>query len=90
MSLIPLKDPPRTPPPEPEPEITPRYEKYLDENNELNFALRYDRNGIIIDDLQRIFDWCDYPGEKPDWYFEWNNQTHHINSDNCEWMEKEN
>lgn len=70
-------------------EMTPRYEKYLDENNELNFNLRYDKNGIIIDDLQRIFDWCDYTGEKPaHWYFDWNNQTHHIDSDNCEWEKK--
>lgn len=65
-------------------EITSRYEKYLDENNELNFALQYDKNGIIIDDLQRIFDWCDYTGEKPaHWYFDWNNQTHRIDSNNC-------
>lgn len=73
-----------------DPEITPRYEKYLDENNKLNFALRYDKNGMIIDDLQRIYDWCDYSGEKPDWYFEWNNQTHHIDSKNCEWTKTEN
>lgn len=74
-----------------EPETTSRYEKYLDENNELNFALRYDKNGIIIDDLQRIFDWCDYQGEKPvDWYFDWNNSTHHIDSKNCEWVENKN
>ncbi|WP_371504265.1 hypothetical protein [Nitrosopumilus adriaticus] len=72
--------------PELESEITPRYEKYLDENNELNFAQQYDNNGIIIDDLQRIFDWCDYAGEKPThWYFDWNNSTHHIDSNNCKW-----
>lgn len=65
-------------------------EKYTDENNELNFTLRYDKNGIIIDDLQRIYDWCDYLGEKPDWYFDWNNQTHHIDSKNCEWIKTEN
>ena len=77
--------------PKPQPEITSRYEKYLDENNELTFNLRYDKNGIIIDDLQRILDWCDYSGEKPKgWYFEWNNQTHHINSDDCKWVEHEN
>ena len=69
-----------------EPEIMPRYEKYLDENNELNFALPYDKNGIIIDDLQRIYDWCDYSGEKPaHWYFDWSNQTHHIDSEQCKW-----
>lgn len=63
-----------------------RYEKYLDENNELNFGLQYDKNGMIIDDLQRIFDWCDYSGDKPaHWYFDWNNQTHHIDSTNCQW-----
>ena len=73
-----------------DPEITPRYEKYLDENNELNFNLRYDKNGMIIDDLQRIIDWCDYSDEKPDWYFEWNNQTHHIDSQNCKWAENKN
>ena len=73
------------------PEITPRYEKYLDENNELNFGLLYDKDGMIIDDLQRIFDWCDYTGGKPaGWYFDWNNQTHHIDSKNCEWTENEN
>lgn len=61
------------------------YEKYLDENNELNFGLPYDKSGMIIDDLQRIFDWCNYPGEKPlDWYFDWNNSTHHIDSEICE------
>ena len=68
-----------------------RYEKYLDENNELNFGLQYDKNGIIIDDLQRIFDWCDFTGKKPDgWYFDWNNSTHHIDSENCKWVENEN
>ncbi|MHA7734013.1 hypothetical protein [Nitrosopumilus sp. S6] len=73
--------------PIPKSEIIPRYEKYLDENNELNFGLQYDKNGMIIDDLQRIFDWCDYTGEKPaHWYFDWNNQTHHINSNNCGWI----
>ena len=68
-----------------------RYEKYLDENNELNFGLRYSKYGIAIDALQRILDWCDYPGEKPaGWYFDWNNSTHHIDSDDCEWTENEN
>ena len=71
--------------------VTPRYAKYLDENNELNFGLQYDKNGIILDDLQRIYDWCDYSGKKPSgWHFEWNNQTHHIDSDKCEWVEIEN
>ncbi|MBI1663530.1 MAG: hypothetical protein IS860_08600 [Nitrosopumilus sp.] len=73
-----------------EPEIASRSEKYLDENNDLNFALQYDKNGIIIDDLQRIHDWCDYLGEKPThWYFDWNNSTHHIDSNNCEWIKTE-
>ncbi|MEX0863056.1 hypothetical protein [Nitrosopumilus sp.] len=31
----------------------------------MNFAQPYDNNGMIIDDLQRIYDWCDYIGEKP-------------------------
>ncbi len=70
---------------ETEPKIPTRYEKYLDDNNELNFALRYDKDGVIIDDLQRIYDWCDYSGDKPDWYFSWNNQTHHIDSKQCKW-----
>ena len=74
-----------------QPDITLRYEKYLDENNELNFALQYDKHGLIIDDLQRILDWCDYSGAKPEhWYFDWNNSTHHIDSTNCEWIESEN
>jgi len=60
-------------------------EKYLDENNELNFGQPYDNNGVIIDDLQRVYDWCDYLDEKPDWYFGWTNQTHHIDSEQCEW-----
>ena len=73
-----------------QPEMTLRYQKYLDENNELNFGLQYDKNGVIIDDLQRILDWCDYSGEKPTgWYFDWNNQTHHIDSKNCAWVENE-
>ncbi|MCE9652423.1 MAG: hypothetical protein K8Q89_05120 [Nitrosarchaeum sp.] len=64
-------------------------EKYLDENNKLNFAQPYDNNDIVIDDLQRIYDWCDYSGEKPDWYFDWSNQTHYIDSENCKWIERE-
>ena len=76
---------------QPEPEMTSRYEKYLDENNKLNFGLQYDKSGMIVDDLQRIFDWCDYTGEKPaGWYFDWNNQTHHIDSKNCKWIENKN
>ena len=67
-----------------------RYEKYLDENGELDFGLQYSKNGMVIDDLQRIFDWCDYPGEKPEgWHFGWNNYTHHIDSENCEWTDHE-
>lgn len=61
------------------------FDKYLDEEGNLNFGSPYDRNGIIIDDLQRILDYCNYQGEKKSHvYFSWSNQTHQINSESCE------
>ena len=71
-------------------EFVDHYEKYLDENNELNFGLMYGNNGIVIDPLQRILDICYYSGEIPEhWYFDWNNATHHIDSDECIWISSE-
>lgn len=69
---------------------SPRYERYLDEDDELNFGLMYDKDRIAIDPLQRILDWCDYPGDTPEGlYFDWNNSTHHIDSEDCEWRGNE-
>lgn len=68
-----------------------RYEKYYDENNDLNFGLQYDKNGIIIDDLKRILDFCDYPQkDKIDMFFSMGNNTHEIDTIDCKWLQHTN
>ncbi len=64
------------------------YGKYLDENNYINFGMQYSKNGIIIDPLQRILDYCNYNGEKNDHtFFDYANSTHYIDSNDCKFQE---